>query len=478
MNVTHVKNQLAFWIVPILALGLWACQTGGNGTPANEYQIEGEFAACSMDSIRLYRLNGFSTEAMASTAVQKEGGSASFSLSGQMPPMGLYLLGQAPNNLLPVLLGTEGNIKVSGNCNNLRKFGKVENSALNADFTALNQRFTAYNQRRNQLVQQLNVAIRSGNQAQQQAIGSQLDDLYFAQVQQIDSLRAVNEFLADAFAPNVLAAFNPLNNPQGYSNSVVHFAESFLQNVDFQKDIYNHFPVISDNLRVYTQTLFQQLDEAQAKQYLDRMLNRMPEGSRLYRNSLAAVIQTLDRLEKGSFISYADRYESTFELPPSEQTYLSSRRGVLEEKVRRAQALAIGVVPPEIELPTPEGKIVKLSDLRGKVVLIDFWASWCRPCRQENPNVVRVYNQYKDKGFEILGVSLDRTKDRWVQAIAQDGLDWYHVSDLQYWSSVAAQDYMVSGIPATFLLDREGKIIAKNLRGPALEAKLKEVLGS
>ena len=121
---------------------------------------------------------------------------------------------------------------------------------------------------------------------------------------------------------------------------------------------------------------------------------------------------------------------------------------------------------------------MSLTDFRGKYVLVDFWASWCRPCRAENPNVVRVYNQYKDKGFEILGVSLDKSKDAWLKAIEQDKLTWKHVSDLKFWQSEAAQLYGVSSIPYTILLDPEGTIIAQNLRGASLERKLAELLGS
>lgn len=109
-------------------------------------------------------------------------------------------------------------------------------------------------------------------------------------------------------------------------------------------------------------------------------------------------------------------------------------------------------------------------------MLVDFWASWCGPCRQENPNVVKMYNKFKDKNFEILGVSLDQSKDKWVAAIEKDGLVWKHISDLKGWQSAGGQAYQVSSIPATYLLDKEGKIIAKNLRGAALEKKLEEIL--
>ena len=136
-----------------------------------------------------------------------------------------------------------------------------------------------------------------------------------------------------------------------------------------------------------------------------------------------------------------------------------------------------GAVVPDIIMKSPEGKTYKLSDLRGQIVLLDFWASWCGPCRRENPVVVAAYNKYKDKGFTIFSVSLDGDAARWKNAIAQDHLNWpYHVSDLQKWSNKAARAYKVSGIPASFLIGKDGKLIAKNLRGHQLEQKLAEVL--
>ena len=148
----------------------------------------------------------------------------------------------------------------------------------------------------------------------------------------------------------------------------------------------------------------------------------------------------------------------------------------LKEGLVKMKATAIGVVAPDFTQNDPNGKPVKLSDFRGKYVLVDFWASWCGPCRKENPNVVKAYNKYKNKGFTVLGVSLDREKDPWLKAIEDDKLTWTHVSDIKYWENEVAKQYGVRAIPANVLLDKNGKIVGKNLRGEKLEAALAKLV--
>ncbi len=149
----------------------------------------------------------------------------------------------------------------------------------------------------------------------------------------------------------------------------------------------------------------------------------------------------------------------------------------LKKMADKMRTTEVGSMAPDFTLPTPDGSTFTLSSTRGKYVMIDFWAAWCQPCRHENPNVVMLYGKYKDKGFDVVGVSLDREKEAWIKAIADDKLVWHQVSELKFWQSEIAQKYGVTQIPTSFLLDKSGKIIAKSLRGEDLAKKLEELMG-
>jgi len=170
------------------------------------------------------------------------------------------------------------------------------------------------------------------------------------------------------------------------------------------------------------------------------------------------------------------KYPGNGVLQGMKQSYDQQLAQMAEAERNQKGGSWIGKQAPDLALPDINGKPVTLASYKGKYLLVDFWASWCGPCRQENPNVVRAHTEFKDKNFAILGVSLDKEKDAWKEAIQADKLDWTHVSDLKYWNSKAVETFKFEGIPYNILIDPQGKIIAESLRGDDLENKLKEVL--
>ena len=232
------------------------------------------------------------------------------------------------------------------------------------------------------------------------------------------------------------------------------------------RDIYTQSQNIISGIVQQYQTMFNQESEKNNQKLRNLLLANKDD---------IAVLMFLDNFprEKNAAL-HNEVVMALYEKYPDHQ--LVKERYAIETSP--ATATTVGAIAPDLAFPDPDGNIRKLSDLRGKVVLLDFWASWCRPCRGENPHVVAMYQKYHDKGFEVFSVSLDRDKESWKRAIAADGLVWpNHVSDLKYWSSEAARIYGVSSIPSTYLLDQNGRIIAKNLRGEALSNALKQIFG-
>jgi peroxiredoxin len=240
-------------------------------------------------------------------------------------------------------------------------------------------------------------------------------------------------------------------------------------------------PVVMDRLDSIAQNYLTDINLF-TKKYIDQNLN-----------SLVSLVALYQQVAPGEYIlhpekdlKYFQKVDSSLFLNyPDYEPVKSLHEQVLEMNTASAPGKEIAPVSgenseaPEISLPNPEGDTIKLSSTRGNVVLLDFWASWCPQCRTENPNLVKAYNLWHSKGFQIYQVSLDKTKEDWINGIKDDHLEkWIHVSDIKYWNSVVVTEYRIESIPANYLLDRDGKIIASNLRGETLQTKLGELFKS
>jgi thiol-disulfide isomerase/thioredoxin len=260
--------------------------------------------------------------------------------------------------------------------------------------------------------------------------------------------------------------------------------QSTIKKLSGLSDIYKQnadkpeLPKVIESLDSLAQMYLSEIN-SYTKKYIDENLNSLVSLVALYQQ-VAPSVYVLNPAKDMKYFEKVD--SSMFSLYPDYEPVISLHDQVKELAAKMkgetgvSPASAAGSLAPEISLPTPAGDTVKLSSTRGSVVLLDFWASWCGPCRKENPNLLDVYNIYHKKGFQIYQVSLDKTKEAWMKGIQDDHLEkWIHVSDVQYWNSVVVPLYKIESIPNNYLLDKEGRIIASNLRGPQLQAKLAEI---
>jgi len=249
------------------------------------------------------------------------------------------------------------------------------------------------------------------------------------------------------------------------------------------RGVFNRTDSLRQTFQAYQQQDHPRLDSI--AQAIDAVFQEMQDEKRQFvlgfieenPNSLVA-LSAVQSLNPAQDMEVFEKVAANLTAIMPESDYVKQFKTQLVDVRSKQQAAGrteIGAVAPEMILKTPQGETIKLSDFKGKVTMIDFWASWCKPCRMENPNVVKIYDKYKSKGFEIFGVSLDQNGEKWVEAIAQDKLTWKHGSELRFWESSFVPAYSLDGIPMTYLLDENGVIIAKGLRGEQLEQKLKEI---
>lgn len=428
--------------------------------------LNGQLTGCTQDTLYFFTLDGIGLRPQGAIPLSREGEAAAF--AAQLPdlPKGFYLIGDgSPQRTKSLILGDEPVVTLQGQCSQLSQ--ATAQSPDNQLLAIAMQQVQQHTKRFQGLIGQLGRAQRTGQGIEQ--IHQQMGQLDQEKRDLLDTLRAEDPFVAKVVALRTYLSYP--NHGAGYPSEAAYFANQYFQFVDWTDGAFDRIPQVHEAVQQYARTLPRiGLPHEQQVAYGEALLSRMPEGSPRYRSALLGLAAGFEPGNLDGFAHFAQRYLDDY----ADRNPAVANN--LQQRLRRIQAQLIGAEAPQISLPTPEGDTLRLSDLRGKVVLIDFWASWCGPCRRENPRVKALYETYKDQGFDILGVSLDRSKDSWVKAIAQDGLTWHHVSDLKYWSSQAARTYGVSSIPHTVLVDREGRIVAKKLRGAALEKKVAEML--
>lgn len=420
---------------------------------------------CGSDSINLYEFNGMSFDMVKSA--KGENRVARFELAKTSVPR-MYYVGFSFSDLKAVLLGTEDKIDIKIICEAVKK-SEVANSPVNKAYDALLAQLSDIRFRENQAFSTYSSSQRTEkNEAEFKKSLAELDK---RKISLKDSLMKVNAFVGNTAALNTYLSY--ANNKGKYKDEVEYFTNEFFKQSKLDDKNLEHNPWVSELFKAYTQTM-QRLGKGNSYviDAIRAQLKKIPQNSNTYRLALGGTVSGIDQNTDVLFVEFADEFSTKYAKTNSMDI------GLLKPRLDAIKQLMIGLPAPDFTLDSPDGKKISLKDFKGKVVLIDFWASWCGPCRRENPNVVAMYNRYKDKGFEILGVSLDRSKDPWVKAIADDKLTWPHVSDLKGWSSSAAALYGITSIPHTVLVDREGRIIARQLRGEVLGRKLEEVLNS
>lgn len=434
--------------------------------------LYGEVTNCASDSFYLFEIIGKEATPIGSVALEKTGVAAKFTMFCKLPQKAIYLLGPNPQQSTQIILGDEDPVNFAANCTQVNATASITNSPQNDAFKTFTNTINQYNQN----IQQSYNNLRMFSMSNPSVVPQLQTELQNLQQQRATFLEGeVNKGgLLGKIAS--LYYFRPFgsdpNDAAKYQNDRYYLMNEFFAGIDMNDPQLSTIPQFYSRCSEYTASLGQGgIPEDSLSSRIDGLLASVKVGSPNHMTALRAFLEGFQQSKSSLYVQYGRKYlaEYTDSSPLSQQ---------IRANVSAMEITATGAIPPDISLTNPDGKTVSLSSLRGNVVMLDFWASWCKPCRAENPNVVKAYNKYHSKGFEILGVSLDKNKAPWVGAIAQDGLIWKHVSDLKGWQSAPARDYGVTSIPMTFLLDKEGRIIGKNLRGPALEAKLAELFGS
>lgn len=368
-----------------------------------------------------------------------------------------------------IILGEEKSLTLYANAQYMEK-GRTTGSPANKALENMMKRIESMRTASEQLRNDFHQALNSRNEQSVASVNERLATLDKEKTAFLDSLKTANPLLWRSASLQLSPDY--FNGRNGYANELEFYGKEFFAFANLSDPAYEHVPDVMNAFQNYVALLSQLgANAATSKQLSEAQLAKLTPGSNTYRRALSGIVSGFKASNHPDYFAFAKKYVDTYRANDLGEV---SR---LESDLKKTSTFTPGMEAPDLVGNTPEGDSYALSKLRGKYVLVDFWASWCGPCRRENPNVVNMYKKYNNKGFEILGVSLDRDAGAWKKAIEQDGLTWRHISDLKGWQSEHAKLYSVNSIPQTLLLDKEGKIIQRNLRGEQLGEKLREIFG-
>ena len=453
------RNILIFF----LAIGASTLFANQSFHKKKKVTITAEIADCG-NELGIYRFDGVGFLLLESVKAKVN---EPFIFELEQEATTVLYLGKDKQQKRPLVIGPEEAIHIKGDCNRIRN-SKIIESDWNKQYDQVISAVQKNKRDKKRLAQ----GYQRGQKSQEamQSFQEAMKNLDLENHVFIDSIMQINPFLGKLAAINSYQSF--IGNKGIYKNELDHYGYEFFADIQLEDSAYDHLTYLFEAYREYAGTLAKtNIPKERLNKYIDHSLKRIDANRPAYKIALGGIVLGLQGTQHPSYLHYGDIFIEKYN--NGKAVYIQD----LANQLDGARALQNGGVAPDFSAATPDGKELSLSELRGNYVLIDFWASWCGPCRKENPNVVRLYNKYHDMGFDILGVSLDNKKERWLAAIEKDGLTWHHISDLKGWKSGPAGIYGIRSIPSTILLDKEGKIIARNLRAHQLEGKLKELFG-